>query len=170
MSVSHTEALGILLWGVAWFAAYEFGGGGGGASMYRPGDAYAARVRRAISPLVPGVFGIVWLVLYALNAVASYHYWRDFARTPQYTWAFALLLVNIVTNKAWSALFFGTRSPTVAFVDILLVLGTAIAILVAMALGANAARSGWLAFGLFAPYVVWLLLATGLNLRFLLLD
>ena len=167
-ALSRGEALGVIGWGVAWFARFDMGGRMGSLVTATAAESkYDNDVRKMLGALKPGVFSVVWFILYLLNAIASYHYWRDFEKSAYYTWGIALLAANIVLNKAWVPLFFGARSPRAALFDVILILGTAVTVAVFAALDAHHAHSGWLSAALFAPYVVWLLVATGLNMKFI---
>ena len=60
-------------------------------------------------------FGPVWTVLYALMAISAWLVWRgdstsgDGAKPRK--WALAAWFVQLALNGAWSAVFFGGRSP-----------------------------------------------------------
>ena len=164
VEVGRHDALGALAWTVAWYARYEFSGRGSYTTVDGK-KAFAVAVRAAISPLTPAVFGVVWFLLYGLNAAGSYVYWRNHAERSRYEWGLLLLLLNLVFNKAWGALFFDMGSPRAAMLDVVLTLASAATVLVFVAIDAH--HVGWLAFGLFAPYVLWLLVASLLNARFL---
>lgn len=104
------------------------------------------------------VFGPVWTVLYVGMAVAAWLIWRQrgmvgSARTP-----LVLFAVQLAFNVAWSWLFFGLRSPGLAFLDIVLLW-----IAIAATLVAFWRRS--LAAGLLlVPYLAWVTFAAILNL------
>jgi len=160
--LSHSTALALVAWGVAWFARYDVG-----SPLRSSGNSakFQSDLRAAIRPLVPAVFGIVWFVLYFTNAAASFFAWRDYDASPRYTYIIALLAANLLLNKLWSPLFFGMRAPRAALVDLLLLLLVTGLLLVALA--RDARHAGWTAFGLFTPYALWLLVAAVLNVRFI---
>ena len=60
------------------------------------------------------IFGPVWSVLFFLMAVAAWLVWRrlGFAGAKA---ALVVFLVQLVANVIWSVLFFGMRSPSMAF-------------------------------------------------------
>lgn len=123
-------------------------------------------LRASLGSLNSGaIFGIVWFIMYGLIAVSLFVFWRDpvAQADSRYTTTLILYLVNLFVNKVWSPIFFGLQQPGWAMVDLVLVLGTAVAIqvLVGLVVGAG------VAFWLFIWYVVWLLVATFLNVRFL---
>ena len=106
------------------------------------------------------VFGPVWTALYLAMGVASWLVWRAGAERPEVRGALWLYAAQLVLNLAWSFLFFGLRRPSLALVEIVVLLG----FIVATALR-FAAISG-LAGGLMAPYAAWVAFATALNAAF----
>jgi translocator protein len=66
----------------------------------------------------PGrTFGIVWPVLYAASAVSAWRVWRT-PRTASRTGALALWGAQLVTNAAWTPLFFGAKRTRLALADL----------------------------------------------------
>jgi tryptophan-rich sensory protein len=118
----------------------------------------------------PWIFGLAWTVIYSLISASIFLYWRDYnsTQTKYYGWVLLMYLINIILNKFWSPIFFGTgdvKSASMlqsmfvfAFIDLLLVFGTGVAYVVLVALD-----GAWLAFGLWMPYLAWLLIALVLN-------
>ena len=102
------------------------------------------------------VFGPVWTCLYVTMAVAAWLVWREKGfrggRLPLLFFA-----VQLTLNTAWSALFFGWRSPGLAFAEIVLLW---IAILAAVL--AFGRVSTWAA-ALLVPYLAWVSFAAALN-------
>jgi tryptophan-rich sensory protein len=133
---------------------------------------YWAILRETLDGLPPVVFVVAWTILYGLNAIATYYFFQDFGGEPTFWYTFVLLMANLVTNKAWTLFFFDRQVPVIALVDLLLCLGTAIAVLVLFAVEAESApiergRPNWVPFALWIPYVLWLCFALYLNTRFL---
>ena len=116
-------------------------------------------------PLTPpdAVFGPVWTVLYIMIAVAIVLYYRSRPRQRLLSTT-VILLVHIVTNLAWTTLFFVLKSPSLALVDIVLLDVT----LVLLVRRFFAERR--LAGLLLLPYLGWVLFATYLNTGFLVLN
>ena len=156
---SPLEFAGLLLLLVVWYAFVPLGRVG--SSRPRAGD---ARFYAALATMPsPGVFAIAWFVLYGLITGSLFVYVRDAPpNTATYTATCIASLVNLLTNKAWSVVFFESRAPTAALGVLVLVDLSAAAMAVGMALDAQ-----WLALGLLVPYLLWLLVATYLNLAFL---
>lgn len=143
------------LWQVRWF-------GDSSAWMARRDVAFA----RALDslPVAPATFGIVWTVLYVLNGVATYSYW-DVARASDDSHlavALAFVFANTLVNRAYAPLFFGARQPRASLVVLVATWVTALVALVLFGIDRV-----WLAFALFALYVLWLSIAFYLHVRFL---
>lgn len=102
------------------------------------------------------VFGPVWTVLYIGMAVAAWLVWSEkglaAARLP-----LCLFGVQLFLNASWSALFFGMRSPGIAFANVVL---RWLAILATLIAFRRVSRLGAL---LLIPYLAWVSFATALN-------
>ncbi len=102
------------------------------------------------------VFGPAWTALYVLMAVALYSVWvkKEFSKAKN---AYFLFSIQLVLNALWSIIFFGMKSPGLAFLEIIFL---------------------WLAIGLTAkefykiskpaaylllPYLAWVSFAALLN-------
>ena len=103
------------------------------------------------------VFGPVWTALYATMGVALYLVWREGWPRPDVRTAMILFAVQLVLNGLWSVLFFGLRSPALAFAEIL-VLWAAIAV-TAAAFRTVVPVAG----ALMVPYLAWVTFAAILN-------
>jgi len=110
----------------------------------------------------PGwVFGVAWSVLYGLISAAGFLYWLNYpAITSTRNAILILFFINLVLNKIWTPLFFGANRKGLAFFDLVLTLGTSIAVVVLFGI-----EQAWLSFGLYIAYPVWLLYAGYLNLQ-----
>ena len=105
----------------------------------------------------PGwVFGPVWTALYLLMAVAASIVWlaRDREEVCCPLTAFT---VQLAANLLWSVLFFGMRSPLLAFLDLLLLW---VVVGVSTAQFFTVSR---LAGALMVPYFLWVSFAALLN-------
>jgi tryptophan-rich sensory protein len=148
LSPAH-RALGLL---IALAACLGVGGIGGWLTSSSVDSWYPTLVRPAWTP--PGwLFGPVWTALYAAMAVSAWLAWR--AGAPRR--ALGLFAAQLACNLAWSALFFGLRSPLAGLIDIVLLLGLIAATAVAFA------RSSRPAALLLVPYGLWVAFATALN-------
>jgi len=104
-----------------------------------------------------GVFGPVWTALYISMGIAAYLAWRRGPAGPSRRRALTLFVLQLVLNGLWSVLFFGLRSPGLAFAEILVLL--ALIALTVRAFYARARPAGWL----MTPYLAWVAFAAVLN-------
>jgi tryptophan-rich sensory protein len=134
-----------------------FGAAGIGGAVTSPqiGNWYATLAKPTWNP-PNGVFGPVWSALYFCMAVAAWLVWRQKGLLGA-GWPLALFGVQLALNVLWSCLFFGLRSPGLAFAEIL-VLWAAIAATMVMFW-----RRSVLAGLLFVPYLAWVGFAALLN-------
>lgn len=108
-------------------------------------------------------FGPVWTVLYTLMGVAAWLVWRSSDRTtdsaPARRQALLAWGVQLALNAAWSAVFFGARSPGGG-------LAVIAALVPAIAITANLSRRVSTVAGLLLlPYLAWTTFAAALNAR-----
>lgn len=105
----------------------------------------------------PGwLFGPVWTVLYILLARSAYLAWRD-ADGPRRRPILALYAANAILNVGWTYLFFRAERPVLAGVEIMVLLGTIVA-LIALMRPVNRQASWAL-----VPYGAWVAFATALT-------
>jgi translocator protein len=116
-------------------------------------------------PLTPPdwIFGPVWTALYITIALSVYRYYRSAPQTHRGVTS-AVLIVHLVSNFAWTSLFFGLQSPGLALIDIA-VLDLTLAVLIGRFWKTNV-----LAGALLIPYSAWVAFATYLNLGFFKLN
>ncbi|MFN4142710.1 TspO/MBR family protein [Aestuariivirga sp.] len=100
------------------------------------------------------LFGPVWTLLYIMMAVAAWLVWKTRDRIGP---AMALFAVQLALNLAWSFLFFGARSPGLAFIE-LVMLWVAV-LLTMLAFFGRSTAAGLL----FVPYLAWVSFAGALN-------
>ena len=123
-------------------------------AVFKPGDWYMSLNKPSWTP--PGwVFPIVWTVLYIMIAYSGWLIWQ----AEGFGAVFALWIVQLVLNAAWSWLFFGRRRMDQAMVDV-----CAMWILIAAYIILAASVSS-LAALLFVPYLIWVTIAAALNWR-----
>jgi benzodiazapine receptor len=103
----------------------------------------------------PWVFGPVWTTLYAMMAAAAAIVWVKGGREGRR--ALGAFGAQLALNLAWSALFFGLRSPLLGFLDICL-LWVAIGVTVTQFFLVSR-TAGWL----LVPYWAWVTFAAALN-------
>lgn len=123
-------------------------------SQFLPGEWYAALEKPAWTP-PSWVFGPVWIALYIMMGIAAWLIWDRYRSVARV--ALTLFALQLIANAAWSWLFFGLRSLSLAFVDIallwVLILATAVAFW----------RLRPAAGALLLPYAAWVTFAAALN-------
>ena len=104
------------------------------------------------------VFGPVWTVLYILMAVSVFLVWQKGLNAPGVTTAFTLFWIQLAANALWSYVFFARRSIAGGIINIiilwLLILATIIA----------SFSVSTIAGILLIPYIIWVSIATYLNI------
>ena len=122
---------------------------GGLASSNTADDIWYQNLNK--SPLNPPgfVFGIVWPFLYLLMSISVY---RTFDQTKN------LFFIQLFFNALWSWLFFAFQLPMIALLNIWLLIYLNIKVNIRMFFEDK------LSSFLYAPYVLWLLFASYLNL------
>ncbi|KWT69277.1 Tryptophan-rich sensory protein [Hyphomicrobium sulfonivorans] len=121
-------------------------------STYLPGPFYAALEKPVWTP-PDDVFMPVWMVLYAMIALAGWIAWRAQGFGPL-LW---LWLLQLGLNTAWSYFMFGEKQIASALIDIGALWAVVLAFIV---LAWPVRRSAAL---LFVPYLLWLSYAAALN-------
>jgi benzodiazapine receptor len=116
-------------------------------------------------PLTPPnwIFGPVWTIIYLMIASSLYLYLRT--KPKQHPEATVILLViHLISNFIWTALFFSLQSPLLALLDIF-ILDLSLAALIVLF-----QKTKRIAAALLLPYGLWVGFATYLNLGFFLLN
>jgi benzodiazapine receptor len=117
------------------------------------------------------LFGPVWTTLYVLMGLSLFLVWRATSTTTftkdrrgRKISAFIAFGSQLILNVLWSFIFFGLRSPQLAFAEIVILL---ISIVVTIAIFYRISK---LAAVLMIPYAVWVTFASLLNLQIWLLN
>jgi len=118
---------------------------------------YAMLAKPALTP-PNAVFVVVWLILYALMALALYIVWSTDPTTHRTDGWVRFYFVQLLFNAAWTMFFFGFHAPLIAFVDTLF-LGL---MLVCLVVGAWEIDRR--AVYLLLPYLAWIFFAAYLTL------
>jgi len=125
--------------------------------LYGPDAWYDALLKPTFTPPTSW-FAPVWTVLYALMAISLWWLRRDRDADPRLRRrAERLFALQFALNLLWTPLFFGARSPALAFVDICLLWGVSIACMLSFG------RIRPLAGYLLLPYLLWVSFALVLN-------
>ena len=124
----------------------------------RPGELYQMLEKPFFTP--PNwVFGPTWTVVYILIAVAGWRVWLTEGMTSA---VFGLWVAQMALNWAWTPTFFGAHWTGFGLSIILSLLGVSVAFMTM--------AKDRIATLCFAPYVVWLLYASALNLAIVALN
>ena len=135
-----------------------FAAGSTGA-LFPPGDWYRSLKKPGFTP-PDWVFPVVWTTLYVLIAIAG----ARVANMPQAGLALALWALQVALNSIWTPIFFGLKKVRLALVVVsLLWLSVAFGMLALFQLDTLAGL-------MFVPYLIWLSIATALNLRVMQLN
>ena len=110
------------------------------------------------------IFGPVWTTLFILMGISAWLVWEKGFRNKEVRSAIMLFCAQLALNMLWSLLFFGLKSPLLAFANIialwLLILATIVSFY----------RISRPAAWLLIPYILWVSFASVLNLSIWLLN
>jgi len=113
----------------------------------------------------PGwVFGPVWTILYIIMGISAFLVLQKGLSSNAVKMALVIFLIQLLLNAIWTPLFFGLKSPLLAFIDIVLLwFGILFTIVKFYGLSKPAAL-------LLIPYLLWVTFASVLNFAILLLN
>lgn len=138
------------------------------ALLAGPDSAWFAGLRKPWFYPPPATFGVVWTLLFTLQAVALWLVWQrgrhgqaDASATRT---AVAAFVVQFACNVAWTPAFFGLQSPQLGLFVIGLLFVALVGTLVAFA------RVDRRAAALLVPYLLWVAFAAFLNYRIVQLN
>ncbi len=103
------------------------------------------------------IFGPVWTMLYILMGIAAGLVWNSNVEPKIKRRALGIYLLQLFLNFLWSLLFFGLRSPALAFLEIMLLW---LAIVMCIRAFGPIHRT---AMVLLLPYLLWVSFAAVLN-------
>ncbi len=142
------------------FVLLNFAAASSGAA-FRPGDWYAQLAKPIWTP--PNwAFPVVWSILFVLNAVSGWLVWQ--AAGPAAALALGIYVASLVINATWSAVFFGLRRMAGGLVVVTVLWLSILAVMFLFA------RFNPVASALQLPYLIWVSIASALNLRALQLN
>lgn len=144
-----------MIWSLTAFAALNFAAALSGA-IFKPGSWFRALEKPPWQP-PDWAFPVVWMVLYALNAVSGWLVWKDAGFEGMGLWAMLVYCLALVLNASWSAVFFGLKRLYWAKVNAALLW---LAIAVQMIVFAQISQFASL---LLIPYLIWVMIATALS-------
>ena len=109
-------------------------------------------------------FGPVWTILYILMGISVFLVWQKGLATNGAMLAFTLFWVQLALNALWSVIFFGMKSKGGGVIAII-VLWLLILATIITSFGVST-----LAGALLIPYIVWVSIASYLNIGVWLLN
>jgi tryptophan-rich sensory protein len=145
---------------IAFLLAIVTGGIGGIATEIGPW--YFDLVKPSWQP-PDWLFGPVWTMIYILTGIAGVRAWRR-ADDVQRRYLMGALLLNIVLNIAWSAIFFTAKRPDMALIEVV-PLWLSILLMVLLV-----RRYSPVSALLLLPYLAWVGFAAYLNLTIVRLN
>jgi benzodiazapine receptor len=102
-------------------------------------------------------FGPVWTTLYILMGISVFLVWQRGLATDGVLLAFVLFWIQLAINAVWSIIFFGMKSKGGGVITIIVLW-----LLILATMVASFRVSGW-AGTLLVPYLVWVSIASYLN-------
>lgn len=117
---------------------------------------YAGIIKPDLNPPA-WVFGPVWTTLFALMGIAAFLVWKKGLDRSDVKIALGIFMGQLILNTLWSIIFFGFKSPGVAFVEIIFLWLAILATIIAFAKISKPAA--WL----LVPYILWVSFAAYLN-------
>lgn len=106
-----------------------------------------------VDSIIPAwIFPVVWTILYILMGISSYLVYRDSNYVPK------IYIIQLIFNLVWSFIFFTFKLFTIAYIWILLL------ILLVIVMIKEFIEINKLAGYLQIPYLIWLCIASFLNL------
>ena len=110
------------------------------------------------------LFGPVWTTLYIMMGISIFLVWRNGLTMNGVLLAFTLFWIQLVLNALWSIIFFGIKSKGGGVITIIVLWFLILATIIA-----SFQVSVW-AGALLIPYIVWVSIASYLNIRIWLLN
>jgi translocator protein len=103
------------------------------------------------------VFPMGWTLIYALITVAGINAWRAAPTSAQSEWVISLFALNGFLNIMWSLIFFRLQRPDWAFVEVIFLWLSILALIIYC--GRFSRSAAWL----LVPYLAWVTFAGALN-------
>jgi translocator protein len=109
-------------------------------------------------------FGPVWTALYLLMGISVFLVWQKGLATNGALFAFILFWIQLVVNAIWSIVFFGKKSKGGGVITIIVLW-----LLIMVTMITSFRVSDW-AGALLIPYIMWVSIASYLNIGIWLLN
>lgn len=127
-----------------------------GATITDLGPWYQALEKPSWHP-PDALFPVGWTLIYAFNTAAIVNAWRAAPTARASDMIIGLFALNAFLNIAWSMIFFRIQRPDWAFVEVLLLWLSILALIV------FCGRYSKVSAALFMPYLLWVTFAGALN-------
>jgi len=138
------------------FLCLLIGGGSGFLTMDSINTWYTTLNKPFFTP--PNwIFGPVWTILYTIRGISAGLVWNNSFNKKTKNKALGVFTAHMLLNGLWSVLFFGFMNPELAFIEILLLLGTIL--YYSKLFHAIYPLTAWMQ----VPYITWVTFATLLN-------
>lgn len=116
------------------------------------------------------IFGVIWPIIYILIWISLFILYRntdftDPTRNYMIDVITILFILNIITNKMWTFVFFRLRRLIIALIMLIFIILSSITILIIFGINQK-----WLEFGLFIIYPIWCSFALYLNISFVIIS
>ena len=139
---------------LACFAA----GGIGSLSTFKAIPAWYLSLKKPKYTPPNWVFGPVWTTIYILMGISVFLVWQKGLSTDGVLLAFILFWVQLIFNALWSIIFFGMKSKGIGIMVIIVLWLFILATIIT-----SFQVSVWAGI-LLIPYILWVSVATYLNL------
>jgi translocator protein len=110
------------------------------------------------------LFGPVWTTLFFLMAISAFIVWENSTDKKESTKSISIYNIQLGLNLLWSILFFGFKSPTAAFIEILFLWVVILYTIIKFN------KISKISAILLIPYLLWVSFAAFLNLTIVLLN
>ena len=139
------------------FIVFVIVGGAGGIFTSKNTDSeWYKGIKPSITP--PNwVFPVVWNFLFLLISFSLYFAWTSSKNKKQKKKVALVFGINFILNILWSVLFFGLKKTSIAFIEIILLFFSIIAMI--LTTKKTDKKSAWLLI----PYILWVAFAGILN-------
>lgn len=151
------DSSGVIKLVISILASFAAGGIGTLFTFKAIPDWYAGLKKPPYTP-PNGVFGPIWTALYILMGISVFLVWQKGLATSGVALAFILFWVQLVFNALWSVIFFGIRSKGGGVITIIVLW-----LLILASIITSFRVSNW-AGALLLPYIVWVSIASYLNI------
>jgi len=110
------------------------------------------------------IFAPTWIILYFLMGMSLYLVWKNKIKSKDRKFFFIMFGIQLLLNTIWSFFFFGLKSPLLGLIDILFL---DIFVIITMIYSRSILK---LATIFLIPYLAWIIFATIINYKIVILN